>query len=206
MNVFEEFKKGLSINHPIFNMLLGLCSTLAVSIRVVNAIAMGAAFVFVLTLSNFVISLMRNRIPRNIHLPAFLIVIAGFVTIVEVTLKGFYPDVHKALGIYLPLITVNCIVLARAESFASRNSPVLSAADGLGMALGYAYGILVIAFIREILGTGGLALGSLSVKLSITPLELLVLPPGGFLVMGLMLAFLSFRKRRTMRRIAQEVI
>lgn len=202
MEVFEEFKKGLSIKHPIFNMLLGLCSTLAVSIRVVNALAMGAAFIFVLTLSNFVISLMRNRIPKNIHLPAFLMVIAGFVTIVEVTLKGFYPDIHKALGIYLPLITVNCIVLARAESFASRNAPALSAADGLGMALGYAYGILLIAFIREILGTGGLALGSLSIKLSmIAPLEILVLPPGGFLVMGLMLAFLSFRKRMAMRKV-----
>lgn len=195
MGAFSEFKKGVSLKHPIFSMLLGLCSTLAVSIRVVNAIAMGLAFIFVLSCSNFVISAFRKHIPKDIHLPAFLMIIAAFVTIVEVTLKGFYPDIHKALGIYLPLITVNCIVLARAESFASRNPPVLSAADGFGMGVGYGWGILLISIIRELLGTGGLALGSLRLKFNIIPLELLVLPPGGFLVMGLLLAFLSSRRK-----------
>ncbi len=194
-SVFGEFKKGIYSRHPVFRMLLALCATLAVSIKVENAIAMGIATIFALTASNFVISVLSRQIPREVRIPAYLVIIATFVTMVEMSLEGFYPEIHKALGIYLPLITVNCIVLARAEAFASKHTPVASAADGLGMGIGYAWGIMVISIIRELFGTGKIVLGNQYVGLNIVPLDILVLPPGGFLVIGLLLGLLTYRRK-----------
>lgn len=192
-----EFRKGLYKRHPVFHMLLGLCTSLAVSIRVENALAMGLATIFALTLSNLVISLLRNQIPREVELPSFLVIIATFVTLTEITLKGFLPDIHKALGIYLPLITVNCIVLARAQSLASRAPPRIAAADGLGMGLGYSWGIVLISVIRELFGKGSIViLGREVLALGLAPTELLVLPPGGFIVMGILLAMFNGLERR----------
>jgi electron transport complex protein RnfE len=194
---YQEFQKGVYSRHPVFRMLLGLCTTLAVSIRVENAIAMSIATLFALTASNFVISVMSGQIPREVRIPAYLVIIATFVTMVELTLKNFYPAMHRALGIYLPLITVNCIVLARAEVFASKHSPLASALDGFGMGLGYAWGIMVISVIRELLGTGAIALGGLYLRFNIVPIDILVLPPGGFLVIGFLLGFLKYRRKRS---------
>jgi electron transport complex protein RnfE len=195
-----EFKKGLFVRHPIFHMLLGLCTALAVSIRVENAIAMGLATIFVLSLSNYIISVLKDQIPSEIELPSFLVIIATLVTFSEITLKGMLPDIHKALGIYLPLIAVNCIVLARAQSFGARNSPVSALADGLGMGMGYTYGIILISFVRELFGTGSIVILKRTLfSWGLAPAELLVLPPGGFLVMGLLLAVFTKveRWRRT---------
>ncbi len=192
-----EFKKGLFMRHPVFHMLLGLCTSLAVSIRVENAIAMGLATIFVLTLSNYIISLIKDQIPGEIELPAFLVIIATFVTMTEVTLKAILPEIHKALGIYLPLVTVNCIVLARAQSFAARTAPIKAMADGLGMGIGYTYGILLISFIRELLGKGVIViLDKPILSWRLPPTELFALPPGGFIVMGLLLALFSRIERR----------
>ena len=196
IRLLNEMKRGVYLRHPIFNMLLGLCTTLAVSISLVNAFAMSMATIFVLSFSNLSISLLRNNIRKEIHLPAFLVIISGFVTVVEISLKGFYPELHKALGIYLPLIAVNCIVLARAESYAYRAKPLFSFFDGLGMGLGYAWGILLISFIRELLGTGKIEFWIINLSLNISPIKILTLPPGGFLTMGLILAFLKFREVR----------
>jgi electron transport complex protein RnfE len=178
-------------------MLLGLCTALAVSIRVENGIAMGLATIFVLASSNFIISLLKDQIPSEIELPAFLVIIATFVTSTEITLKALLPDIHKALGIYLPLITVNCIVLARAQSFAARTSPKNALADGIGMGFGYTYGILLISFIRELIGKGSIViLGQTIFSWRLPQTELFVLPPGGFIVMGLLLAMFTRIERR----------
>lgn len=192
-----EFRKGLFVRHPIFNMLLGLCTSLAVSIRVENAIAMGLATIFVLSLSNLMISLLRNQIPEEIELPSFLVIIATFVTFAEITLKALLPSIYKALGIYLPLIAVNCIVLARAKSFASRTMPKVAFADGLGMSFGYTYGILLISIIRELIGKSEIIIfGRQIFSWGLAPTELFVLPPGGFIVMGLLLAVFARMERR----------
>jgi electron transport complex protein RnfE len=187
-----EFKKGLFVRHPIFRMLLGLCTSLAVSIRVENAIAMGFATIFALSFSNLMISLLRNQIPEEVELPAFLIIIATFVTFTEITLKALSPGIHKALGIYLPLITVNCIVLARTQSYASRTTLRNAFADGLGMSIGYTYGIFLISVIRELFGKGEIvAFGRHILSWGLAPTEFFVLPPGGFIVMGLLLAIFT---------------
>ncbi len=182
-----DFKKGLFVRHPVFHMLLGLCT----------ALAMGVATIFVLSTSNLLISLLRNQIPREVELPSFLVIIATFVTLTEITLKAFTPELHKALGIYLPLITVNCIVLARAQSFAARTTPKKALADGLGMGIGYTYGMLIISIIREIFGRGGIEImGRTLFTLSLPQTELLALPPGGFILMGLLLAVFTRIERR----------
>ncbi len=192
-----EFRKGLFLRHPVFHMLLGLCTALAVSIRVQNGLAMGAATIFVLATSNYIIAVLKDQIPREIELPAFLVIIATFVTFTEITLKAFLPEIHKALGIYLPLVTVNCIVLARAESFAARARPLNALFDGLGMGFGYTYGILLISLIRELFGKGGIIiLGRQIFSWGIAPTELFVLPPGGFIIMGLLLAIFGRIERR----------
>ncbi len=195
--LWYEFRKGIIGKHPVFSMLLGLCTTLAISIRVENAIAMGVATIFILSLSNLVISLLRDEIPHTISLPAYLVIIATFVTLVEVALKGFLPDIHKALGIYLPLIVVNCIVLARAEAHASKHKPLSSFLDGAGMGTGYALGLLLISVIRETIGTGKIVIqGATIFRVGIMPAEIMILPPGGFFVMGLLLALFAYIERR----------
>mgnify|MGYP001217579427 CR=1 FL=1 len=181
----KEFTKGLLRENPILRLVLGTCPTLAVTTAAMNGLGMGAATTFVLVCSNIVISLLRKVIPDKVRLPAFIVVIAGFTTIVEMLVKAYLPAIDSALGIYLPLITVNCIILGRAEAFASKNSVGLSALDGLGMGAGFTAALVLMGGIRELLGNGtlfGWPDGGL-----IHPITIFVLSPGGFFVFGMLI-------------------
>lgn len=181
----QAFTKGLLIENPVFRLVLGTCPTLAVSTAAMNGLGMGAAATFVLVCSNIAISLLRRLIPGKVRLPAFIVVIAAFTTIVQMLVKAYLPAVDKALGIYLPLIVVNCIILGRAEAYASKNSVGLSALDGLGMGAGFTAALIVMGGIRELLGNGtifGWPDGGL-----FTPITIFVLPAGGFFVFGMMI-------------------
>ena len=178
---------GLLKENPTLVLLLGMCPSLAVTTMAQNAIGMGIAATFVLMGSNVVVSLIRKIVPDKVRIPIFVTVIAGFVTIVEMVMKAYFPDLDKALGIYIPLIVVNCIILARAEMFACKNGPLLSALDGLGMGLGFTAALFVIGSIREIIGAGTWMGITLTADL-IDPATILILPPGGFMVMGCLIA------------------
>ena len=194
--MFYEFKKGLIKDNPVFVLMLGLCPILSMSAKVDNALGMGVAVTFVLLCSNVIISLLRSFIRDTIRIPAFIVVIASFVTIVELVVKAFIPSL-TVLGVYLPLITVNCIILGRAEAFASKNTVYKSALDGLGMGIGFTLALLLIAFIREILGSGSISLPGLKISIPILsshPIQVLSLAPGALLVMGLLLALFSYIK------------
>ncbi len=188
----RNFLKGLSVSNPVFVLLLGLCPTLAVSTSVENGIGMSAAVLFVLLASNIIISLMRRWVPNTVRIPVFIVIIATFVTIVELVMKAYLPPLSKSLGIYVPLIVVNCIILGRAEAFASKNTLTDSVADAFGIGLGFAIAIILISFIREVLGSGKMnAFGFL--KWSIpgfvdNPMSIFIMPMGAFLVIGLLLA------------------
>lgn len=190
----KEFLKGFIKENPIFVIMLGLCPTLAISTSLVNAVGMGLAATFVLVFSNLVISSIRNIVPNKVRIPCYIVVIASFVTIAELFMKAYLPGLNKALGIFVPLIVVNCIILGRAEAFASRNCIAKSVMDGLGMGFGFTLAIAFIAFIRELLGNGSIA----GLKLSNTydPLVLAVLTPGGFLTIGFLMAFFKMRKSK----------
>lgn len=181
----HSFTKGLLIENPVLRLVLGTCPTLAVTTAAVNGLGMGAAATFVLVCSNVVISLLRRVIPDKVRLPAFIVIIAGFTTVVQMLVKAYLPDIDKALGIYLPLIVVNCIILGRAEAYASKNSVGLSALDGLGMGAGFTAALVVMGGIREFLGNGtifGWPEGGL-----IPPITIFVLPAGGFFVFGMLI-------------------
>lgn len=181
----KEFSKGLVKENPTLRLVLGTCPTLAVTTAAINGLGMGLAATFVLVCSNIVISLLRKVIPDKVRLPAFIVVIAGFTTIVQMLVKAYLPAIDKALGIYLPLIVVNCIILGRAEAFASKNSVGLSALDGLGMGCGFTAALIVMGGIREFLGNGtlfGWPEGGV-----IPPITIFVLPAGGFFVFGLLI-------------------
>lgn len=193
-----EMKKGLIKDNPVFVLMLGLCPVLSMSAKVDNALGMGVAVTFVLLCSNVIISLLRSLIRDTIRIPAFIVVIASFVTIVELIVKAFIPSL-SVLGVYLPLITVNCIILGRAEAFASKNTVYKSAQDGLGMGIGFTLALLLIAFIREILGSGSITLPGLKISipvLSSHPVHVLSLAPGALLVMGCLLAFFNYLKEK----------
>lgn len=183
--LWNEFSKGIFRENPIFFIVLGLCPTLAVSTSVHNAIGMGLAATFVLVFSNIIISLIRHRVPDKIRIPCFIVVIATFVSIVEMALKAYAPALDRSLGIFVPLIVVNCIIMGRAEAFASKNPVLPSALDGLGMGLGFTLALLIISFIRESLGSGKLAGYSLSHAFQ--PALILSLAPGALLVLGLLI-------------------
>ena len=181
----EAFSKGLIRENPVLRLVLGTCPTLAVTTAAMNGLGMGAAATFVLVCSNVVISLLRRAIPDKVRLPAYIVVIAGFTTIVQMLVKAYLPAIDKALGIYLPLIVVNCIILGRAEAFASRNSVGLSALDGLGMGAGFTAALIVMGAIRELLGNGtlfGWPKGGM-----MEPIGIFVLPAGGFFVFGILI-------------------
>ena len=190
MKAIQEFTKGIIKENPVFVMALGLCPTLAVSTSVQNAIGMGAAATFVLVCSNILISLLKNVIPSKVRIPCFILVIASFVTIVDMTMEAYVPALHKSLGIFIPLIVVNCIILGRAEAFASKNGVFKSMLDGLGMGLGFMLAIMVIASIREILGTGAL-LNIHLLSASYKPMIVAILPPGAFITIGLLMGLLN---------------
>lgn len=188
----KEFLKGIIKENPIFVIMLGLCPTLATSTSAVNAVGMGLAATFVLVFSNVVISSIRNIVPNKVRIPCYIVVIATFVTIAELFMKAYLPALNKALGIFVPLIVVNCIILGRAEAFASRHGVAHSMMDGLGMGLGFTLALALIAFIRELIGNGSI----LGMKLSNTydPLILAVLTPGGFLTIGFLMGYIKLRK------------
>ena len=182
----KVFSDGIFKNNPVFVQLVGMCSVLGVSSTMQNAIGMGLSVIFVIVMSNLVVSLLRNFIKDEIRIPAFIVIIAGFVTIVQLVLRAYVPSLYKSLGIFIPLIVVNCVILARAEGFASKNGPVASIVDGLGQGLGYTLAISVLAFFRELLGAGTV-LGKTIIPAEYT-IGFLQQPASSFIVLGILFA------------------
>lgn len=197
----KELSKGLVVSNPIFILFLGLCPALAVSTSVDNALGMTAGVLFVLVGSNIIIATIRKIVPNMVRIPVFIVVISTFVTVVSLVFQAYVPALYAALGIYLPLITVNCIILARAEAFASKNTIFNSIGDAIGMGLGFGLALIIISFFREILGTGSISIfGTHLLTLPVLgehPMAMLALPPGAFLVIGLLLAL--FRRMGVVR-------
>ena len=203
MNI-KELTKGIFKENPVFIIVLGLCPVLGVSTQVSNAIGMSAGVLFVLLFSNIIISALRNIIPDSIHIPAYIVIIASLVTIIEMLMHAFAPAVYAALGVYLPLIVVNCIILGRAEAFASNNTVLDSALDAIGMSIGFALSLTLIALIREVLGAGTITLfpvGSFSGVIEVpwlvdNPFKVMALAPGALLLMGFLKAFFDWKAMR----------
>jgi electron transport complex protein RnfE len=195
--LLSEFSKGIFRENPIFVIVLGLCPALAVSVSLENALGMGLAASFVLVSSNFIISCIRNIIPTRIRIPCFIVVIATFVTIVELLMAAFSPQLAKQLGIFVPLIVVNCIILGRAESFASKNRILVSILDGLGMGLGFTLALSTVAIIRELLGSGKVLGHTLFV--GYPPATIMILPPGALLTLGMLIGLVNLIKSRSKR-------
>ena len=208
----QEFFKGVFWENPTFVVVLGLCPTLAVTTQTINGAAMGVAVIFVLVFSNMFISMLRNWIPDTVRIPSYIVIVASFVTVVSLLMQAFTPDLFKAMGIFIPLIVVNCIILGRAEAFANRNTVGRSILDGFGMGLGFGLALTLIGAIREFLGSSMITLmfagqgvilnfgnpimgdpSILNIATLITdPALVMIMPPGGFLVMGLILAFIKY--------------
>lgn len=196
MNMIKErLKAGLVSDNPTFVQVLGMCPTLAVTTSVTNSIGMGLSTTAVLVCSNFAISVLRKVIPSKIRIPAFIVIIASFVTIIEFLLKAYLPSLYSALGLFIPLIVVNCIILGRAEAYASKNSPVLAAFDGIGMGLGFTVSLSVIGCIRELLGAGTL-MGYPLMPSFYTPATIMILAPGAFFTLGILMALLNTIKAK----------
>ena len=190
MAIVREFTKGFWRENPIFRLVLGLCPTLAVTTAAINGIGMGLATTFVLVCSNIVISLLRRFIPPRVRIPSFIVVIASFVTIVDLVMAGFFFQLHKTLGLFIPLIVVNCIILGRAEAFASKHPLVDSVADGFGMGFGFTLSLVVLGSIREVLGNGTL-FGLPAFGPGYFPFLVMILPPGAFITLGFLLALMN---------------
>ena len=186
MTVSEQIKGGLITNNPVLVQLIGMCPTLATSTSLTNGIGMGLSATAVLVCSNIVISLLRKIIPSKIRIAAYITIIAGFVTIIDLLLQAFIPSLAASLGLFIPLIVVNCIILGRAEAFASKNSVVPSAIDGLFMGLGFTLTLVILSVIRELLGAGTSLGGAITVFSS--PATIMILPAGGFLTLGCVIA------------------
>ena len=194
MNIGKQLKDGFLTQNPVLVQLLGMCSTLAITTTIANGIGMGLSVTIILTLSNIFISLLRRIIPEQVRIACYIVVIAGFVTMVDLLLQAFFPDIAESLGVFIPLIVVNCIILARAESFASKSKPLPAAIDGICQGLGYTMILLAMSAIRELLGAGTLN-GS-----RIFPAEyaanMLALPVGGFLTLGCLIALMQYIQRK----------
>lgn len=190
LNLKSMFLDGILYKNPVFVQLLGLCSVLAVTTSISNAIGMGAAATAVLVCSNLLISLLRKYIPKQVRIAAYIVIISGFVTAVELLIKAFLPALDASLGVFIPLIVVNCMILARAEAFASKNKPLPSIIDGLAMGVGYTFALLAISAIREILGFGTLC-GVQILPDSFEPMLIAILPPGGFIILGCLIALVQ---------------
>ena len=189
-NLGKVVFNGILTENPTFRLVLGTCPTLAVTTSAINGLGMGAAATFVLLGSNIVISALRKIIPDKVRIPAFIVVICMFVTIIQLVMQAFLPSLYESLGIFLPLIVVNCIILGRAEAFASKNPVVASAFDGLGMGVGFTLALTLIGCIRELLGNGSV-FGISLLGTSYQPMLLMILPAGGFLVFGLLLGIIN---------------
>jgi electron transport complex protein RnfE len=191
MSAIKELTKGIYKENPIFRILLGFCPTLAVSTSIDNAIGMGIAATFVLLCSNIIISAIRKGVPNKIRIPIFIVVIATFVTIVEMVMEAYQPSLFKALGIFVPLIVVNCIILGRAEAFAQKNGVWYSIMDAIGMGIGFTLALLILALIRETLGNGTLA-GYPLLGVNFEPMLILMIAPGGFITIALLLGLSNY--------------
>jgi electron transport complex protein RnfE len=190
MDFGKQLKQGLLTENPVLVQLLGMCSTLAITTSVTNGLGMGVSVLIILTCSNVVISLLRKIIPSQVRIAAYIVVIAGFVTMVDLLLQAYFQDIADSLGVFIPLIVVNCIILGRAEAFASKNSVLASAVDGICQGIGYTLVLLVMSAIREFLGTGALA------GVQIFPAEygalMIAMPVGGFLTLGCLIALTQY--------------
>lgn len=191
MRIWQEFNKGIIKQNPILKLVLGTCPTLAVTTQAINGLAMGIAFTFVLFGSNIVISLIRKFVPDKVRIPVFIVIIASFVTSVDLIMAGFFYEIHKVLGIFVPLIVVNCIILARAEAFASKNTVIYSIFDALGMGVGYTLALIIMASIRELLGNGTIFGFNILKVLGYQRFLIMIMPPGAFILLGLMIATLN---------------
>ena len=185
--LFGVFVNGLIIENPLFIIMIGLCSALAVTTTVANGIGMGIAMTFVLVMSEFIISLFRNLIPASIRMPIFLIVIAAFTTIMDLEMKAYFPVLSKSMGVFIPLVVVNCIIMGRVEAYSSKQPVLDSVFDGLGMGIGYTWVLVAISAVRELLG-GGTLLGFQVLPSSFSPMIFFILPPGGFLAFSFWMA------------------
>ena len=204
-NYGKILRNGILDENPIFRLVLGMCSTLAITTSVSNGFGMGMAATFVLVGSNVVISLLRNFIPDKVRIPCYIVVIATFTTIVQLLMEAFLPELNASLGLFIPLIVVNCIILARAEAFASKNKPMASVMDGLGMGIGFTLAITVIGCIRELFGSGTL-FGMQVMGAGYEPMLILVLAPGGFIVFGLVLGIANIIMEKTAAKKAEKEV
>lgn len=193
MKIWLAFWYGIFKNNPTFRLVLGLCPTLAVTTSLENAIGMGLAATFVLVCSNTLVSALRKIIPAAVHIPCYIVIIATFVTAIDLLMQAYLPELSKSLGIFIPLIVVNCVILGRAEAFASKNGIVLSLVDGVGSGIGFALSLMIIAAVREICGAGTLTVwGDLAFTgLNPGPMTLAILPAGGFISLGLVIALIN---------------
>lgn len=203
MSKLQNFLKGLIKENPVLVLVLGTCPTLAISTSVIAAFGMGIAATAVLILSNMAISAIRKIVPDPVRIPCYIVVIAGFVTIVDLCLQAFFPDIAKSLGVFIPLIVVNCIVLGRAEAFASKNSVAASAVDGICQGIGYTVVLVIMCTVRELLGAGTL-MGIQIMPASYTPALMLVLPVGGFLCLGTLIAVMQWALARSEKKAAEK--
>lgn len=206
-NHVKELTKGIFKENPTFIIMLGMCPTLAVTTQVINAIGMGAGVLFVLLFSNIFISLLKNIIPNSVRIPCYVVIIASFVTIVQMVFHAFLPSIYEALGVYLPLIVVNCIILGRAEAFANKNTVLDSALDAIGMGIGFTLALTLIAAIREIFGSGTITLlSTIEIPvLSKWPVRVLSLSAGALLLMGYLKAFFNWNSERKAKKENKEV-
>jgi electron transport complex protein RnfE len=193
MSQLQNFTKGFLKENPVFVLFLGLCPTLGVTTSAINGLGMGLATTFVLLMSNIVVALIKNAIPDKVRIPSFIVIIASFVTIVELTMQAFTPSLFEQLGLFIPLIVVNCLVLGRAEAFASRNTLITSSVDGLGMGLGFTFALTLLGAVRELLGSGAI-LGNKFIEGD--GILLFVLAPGAFIALGYLIVIINKINKR----------
>ncbi len=197
MRALQELTKGIIKENPIFVIVLGMCPTLAVTSSVINGLGMGLAATFVLICSNILISLIKDIVPSKIRIPCYIIVIASFVTIIDMVMAAYAAELHKSLGIFIPLIVVNCIILGRAEAFAGKNNVFYSMLDGIGMGIGFTLALVIVSGIREILGAGQfLGYNVLPAAYIANPMLVAILAPGAFITLGLLMAVNSMMKKK----------
>ncbi len=203
MNFKKQLRDGLITQNPVLVQLLGMCSTMAITTSIQNGVGMGVSVLIILTLSNIIISALRKIIPNEVRIACYIVVIAGFVTIVDLCLQAFFPDIAKSLGVFIPLIVVNCIILGRAEAFASKNSVGAAAVDGICQGIGYTLVLVIMSAFRELLGSGTL-MGVKIMPDAYTPALMLVLPVGGFLCLGTLIAVMQWALARSGKKAAEK--
>jgi len=190
VKLLKIIKNGIITENPTFRLVLGMCPTLAVTTAAANGIGMGLATAFVLVFSNLVVALIKDFVPKQVRIPAYIVVAATFVTVVDMIMEAYVPVLYESLGLFIPLIVVNCIILGRAEAFASKNTPLAAVADGLGMGLGFTLSLTLLGIIRELLGAGTV-FGVQVMPQSFNPAVIMILPPGAFITLGLLLGLLN---------------